>query len=78
MVQAKFFIMLIICIIFFICAWRFVLKCYIRSRSEIQDQDMDFVNRNVNDEINKSLVTKDIALDILRTDVKYILSQVNK
>ena len=55
MVQAKFFIMLIICIIFFICAWRFVLKCYIRSRSEIQDQDMDFVNRNVNDEINKSL-----------------------
>jgi hypothetical protein len=55
MVQADFFIMSIMCIVFLVCAWRFALKCYFRNSSEVEDKDMDLVYRTVNEEINKSL-----------------------
>jgi hypothetical protein len=55
MFQAEVFVMSIICIGFFICAWRFILKCYFRNGNKIEDKDRDLAYRTVNEEINKSL-----------------------
>jgi hypothetical protein len=55
MVQANFFIMLIMCIAFLVCAWRFELECYFSNSIEVEDKDMDLVYRTANEEINKSL-----------------------
>lgn len=55
MVQADFFIISIICIVFLICAQRVVLKWGIRNSSEVEDKNMDLIYSTVNEEINKSL-----------------------
>ncbi len=49
--------MSIICIVFFVCAWRFRLQGYFNGENEngIGDMDMSLVHKTVNEEINKSL-----------------------
>lgn len=55
MVQAEFVIISVVCIVFFICAWRFALRSNFRNENEFHDLDMDLVFRTVNEEIDKSL-----------------------